>query len=93
MWEPVARAKRRLSVAEGCSARLSWHVRAGAGAKVAARRRVGGGSHEQAQRRARASRDGGGYQAMRGSNSKTGAGQAGCDLRRGGMSGIERKSL
>src|ERR1700693_4484769 len=72
--EPVARVKRRFSVAWGCSARLSWHFRAGAGAKVAARGEGGGGSHEPARRHARASGDGGGYQSMRWSNAKAGGG-------------------
>jgi hypothetical protein len=67
--EPVARVKRRFSVARGCSARLSWYFRAGAGVKVAARGQAGEGGHEQALRRARASGDGRGYQAMRWSNS------------------------
>jgi len=40
--EPVARVKHRFSVATGCSARLSWRFRAGAGARVAARGQAGG---------------------------------------------------
>jgi len=55
--------------------RLSWRFRAGADAKVAARGQAGGGRHEPARRRTRVSSDGdgGGYQAMRWSNSKAGA--------------------
>ena len=41
--EPVGRVKRRFAVATGCSAYLSWHFRAGAGAKVAACGQAGGG--------------------------------------------------
>jgi len=48
--EPVGRVKRRFAVATGCSARLSWHFRAGAGAKVAACGQAGGGRREPARR-------------------------------------------
>jgi len=41
--EPVGRVERRFAVATGCSARLSWHFRADAGAKVAACGQAGGG--------------------------------------------------
>jgi hypothetical protein len=41
--EPVGRVTRRFAVATGCSACLSWHFRAGAGAKVAACGQAGGG--------------------------------------------------
>ena len=71
--EPVGRVKRRCAMATGCSARLSWHFRAGAGAKVAACGQAGGGRHEPARRRALRSVDDSGYQVMRWSNSKVGA--------------------
>jgi len=75
----VARVKRRFPVATSGSVRLSWRFRAGADAKVAARGQAGGGRHEPARRRRRVSSDGdgGGYQAMRWSNSKAGADCAG----------------
>jgi hypothetical protein len=57
----------------GCFARLSSALRAGADAWVAARGRAGGRRREQAPRRVQASGDGGGYHAMRWSNSKAGA--------------------
>jgi len=68
----VARVKRRFSAVTGCSARLSWHFRAGADARVAARGQTGGGRHESARRRTRLSGDGGGYQAMRRSTRRPG---------------------
>ncbi len=50
----VARVKRPFSVATGCWARLSWHLRAGTDARVAARGQAGagtsrpGGAHRRA---------------------------------------------
>ena len=72
---PTGRVKRRFAAATGCSARCWWHFRAGAGARVTTRGQAGGGRHEPARRRTRVSSDGdgGGYQAMRWSNSKAGA--------------------
>jgi hypothetical protein len=58
----------------GCSARLSSYFCAGAEARVATRGLLGGRRREQARRRASASAEGDGYQAMRWSNSKAGAG-------------------
>jgi hypothetical protein len=53
----VAGVKRPFAVATGCSARLSWRLRAGADAKVATRGQAGGGRHEHARQRAQASVD------------------------------------
>jgi hypothetical protein len=68
------RVKRGFSAAMGCSARLSAYFCSGAKARVAARGLLGGRRREQARCRASASAEGGGYQAMRWSNSKAGAG-------------------
>ena len=61
----VVRVKRRVSAAMGCSAPLSSHFRAGAGARVAACGQAGGRRHESARRRARTAVDGRGYQMRR----------------------------
>ena len=72
--EPIGQVTRPFSAATGCCARLLQHVRTGAEARVTARGQVGGGRHELACRRTRARGNGGGYQAMRWSNSKAGTG-------------------
>ena len=72
--EPVGRGKRRFAAATGCSARLWWHLRAGANAEMAARGQAGGGRHEPARRRTRVSGGGCDYQRRRWSNSKAGLG-------------------